>query len=220
MSESDEHGLGVTGVWAQADGASGGADGSGIGPGVRPEVGPQVGPGGGPGVIGERTRRDLHALAGQLLRGERADHTLQPTALLSEMWLRLLVQDGLEFETEAAFWAWASKTMRHILVDYARRRRAQKRGGGRRAGELPDVVGAVGIDLLELDDALKRLEREHPRSARVVEMRFFGGMTEVMIAQRLGVSDRTVRSDWSMARVWLHRELAGEGDAADGAQSW
>ena len=193
MAKSDEHGLAATGMWVRADAGSSGAGGVD-----------------GPGLIAEQTRRDLHALAGQLLRGERANHTLQPTALLSEMWLRLLVQDGLEFETEAAFWAWASKTMRHILVDYARRRRAQKRGGGRRAGELPDVVGAVGVDLLELDDALKRLEQEHPRSARVAEMRFFGGMTEVMIAQRLGVSDRTVRSDWRMARVWLHRALCGE----------
>lgn len=155
----------------------------------------------------ELARLDLQLLAEHVFRGEQPGHTLQPTALLGELWLRLLGNDRVAFESPAAFRAWAATAMRHILVDHARRKRTLKRGGGRSKQPLHDIESLRGFDLVELDDALELLTQKHPRSAQVIEMRFFGGMDTEMIADRLGVTARTVRADWSMARAWLHRTL-------------
>ena len=163
--------------------------------------------------LAEQTHAELRGLADQLFRRERVSHTLQPTALIGEMWVRLLRSGQAEFDSPAAFWAWAAAAMRHILVDHARRKRAAKRTPGPHPGSQTeqDPSGGVpllrGLDVLELHEALIRLEIVHSRSARVVEMRFFGGMTEALIADRLGVSDRTVRSDWAFARAWLYERL-------------
>ncbi len=155
---------------------------------------------------------DLAALARHLFAGERVDHTLQPTALVNELWLRLLADSTVQIRSRVEFLAWASRAMRHLLVDHARRKGAQKRGGGATHIPLADAPGRPGVDLLELDEALNLLEQRHARSARVVEMRFFGGMTDAEVAERLGVSDRTVRADWTLARAWLFRAL---GDGAE-----
>ncbi|MEQ8745784.1 ECF-type sigma factor [Pyruvatibacter sp.] len=153
-------------------------------------------------------RRQLHHIAEQHFRGERSGHTLQPTAIANEVWIRLLAQDELHFEHPAAFKAWASMAVRHILVDHARRKMAKKRGGDRTRVALTDQAAADDIDVLALNDALEALQDAHERSARVVEMRFFGGMTDAEIAAELGVSDRTVRNDWRFARGWLRDALA------------
>ena len=165
-------------------------------------------------MLVEQVRDELHALAQQAFRGQAADHTLQPTALLSELWVRLLESDRFTFSCPAAFRAWAAKAMRNILIDHARRKCAIKRGGGRKPHRLDAGRCLASVDLVELDDSLQKLNLAHPRSAQVVEMRFFGGMSDSMIAQRLGVSERTVRSDWAMARAWLFRELGVEHDGA------
>jgi RNA polymerase sigma factor (TIGR02999 family) len=166
-------------------------------------------------VSPEAAAEELHAIARQVFRGEAAGHTLQPTALLGELWVRLLRSETTVFESTAAFRAWAATAMRHILVDHARRRRAAKRGGEARFEPLGAVGVGGGLDIVQLSDAIDRLKDEHPRSARVVEMRFFGGMGDAMIAERLGVSTRTVRSDWRLARTWLYLEL-GEGPGRRG----
>lgn len=150
---------------------------------------------------------ELQRIARHLFGSERADHTLQPTALVNELWVRLIQQGGIEVRSEAEFRAWAATAMRNILVDHARRKHAQKRGGESRRTLLIDVPNGPGIDILELHEALTRLEIHHERSARVVEMRFFGGLTQAETAARLGVTERTVRADWTMARAWLHQVL-------------
>lgn len=150
---------------------------------------------------------ELGRIARHLFGSERADHTLQPTALVNELWLRVMRDGGVEVRSEVEFRAWAAKAMRNILVDHARAKRAQKRGGLASRVVLVDVPGRPGIDILGLHEALNRLETHHERSARVVEMRFFGGLTQAETAERLGVTERTVRADWKMARAWLHRLL-------------
>ncbi|MCA9311201.1 MAG: sigma-70 family RNA polymerase sigma factor [Phycisphaerales bacterium] len=155
----------------------------------------------------ESVRSDLRALARMLLSRERLAHTLQPTALLNELWLYYLKVDRVVFNSEAEVLAWASRVLRHLLVDHARRRHALKRGGRMARLSLDDAAGRTHPDLLELNEALIRLEQRHPRSAQVVEMRYFGGMTDTEIAERLGVTDRTVRADWAAARAWLFSQL-------------
>ncbi|MDX9911058.1 MAG: ECF-type sigma factor [Phycisphaerales bacterium] len=150
---------------------------------------------------------ELGRIARHLFGSERADHTLQPTALVNELWVRMIEHNGFEVRSEAEFRAWAARAMRNILVDHARRKRAMKRGGGDAHVVLIDIPGRPGIDVLDLHEALIRLESQHERSARVVEMRFFGGLTQAQTAERLGVTERTVRADWQLARAWLHQEL-------------
>jgi RNA polymerase sigma factor (TIGR02999 family) len=154
---------------------------------------------------------ELRGLAHRHLRGERADHTLCTTALVHEAYLKLAKLDRLEWQNRAQFCAEAARAMRRILVDYAVRRGAKKRGGDRDRVDLEDrfaITDAEAGQLLALHRALEDLETHHPRHARVVECRFFAGMTIPEIGEALDVSPATVKRDWQMARAWLNRELA------------
>jgi RNA polymerase sigma factor (TIGR02999 family) len=154
--------------------------------------------------------RELHRIASRELRGERAGHLLQTTALIHEAYARLIGAESLEIQNRSHFFAVASQQMRRILVDYARSRNAQRRGGGAVDIGLDGLqVGAEfrGIDLLMLDEALKELERIDARSALVVELRFFGGYTDQEVVEVLGVSLATVRRDWEFARSWLFNRM-------------
>jgi RNA polymerase sigma factor (TIGR02999 family) len=153
----------------------------------------------------------LRELARAWMGRERPGHTLQPTALVHEAYLRLADAGTLGVDDRTGFQALAAVTMRRVLVDHARRRGRAKRGGGWRrvglAGLSADADGET--DLLALDEALTRLGAEHERAARVVELRFFGGMGVEQAAAVLGVSARTIELDWQFARAWLLRELRG-----------
>jgi RNA polymerase sigma-70 factor (ECF subfamily) len=153
---------------------------------------------------------ELRRLAGNYLRRERADHTLEPTALVNEAYLLLVGQRSTRWQNRAQFIGVAANMMRRILVSYARAHNAAKRGGQHftvslgeadRFGERPDV------DLLAVHEALERLAAIDPQQARVVELKFFGGLTIEEAAEVLGVSHTTVETDWKMARAWLRREL-------------
>lgn len=153
---------------------------------------------------------ELHRTAHALMARERRDHTLQPTALVHEAYIRLVEAEGLAAGNRAHFLGIAARCMRHILVDHARAHRADKRGGDRqRVTMMEDMLsdGARELELLLLDDALAKLAALDPRGAQVAEMRLFGGMTVDEIAQTLDVSRRTVDGDWATARRWLAREL-------------
>jgi RNA polymerase sigma factor (TIGR02999 family) len=153
---------------------------------------------------------ELRAMARHQLAGERRNHTLQTTALVHETYLRLIDQTQVTRRGRAYFFAAAARAMRQVLVDHARRRRAKKRGGGQAPLSLEEdqiAVDAVAAELIDLDEALTRLAELNPRPARVVECRFFGGMTTQETAEALDVSLRTVKSDWALAKAWLHREL-------------
>ena len=159
-----------------------------------------------PHVYGE-----LQDLAHRQLRGERPDHTLNTTALVHEAYLKLVRQDGVDWQSRAHFLGVAAMAMRRILINYARTRRAEKRGGGAALATLHDgEVGRVARtdELLALDEALDRLGERSARAARVVEMWFFGGLTHAEIAEALGVSEPTVRRDWRAARAWLSHALS------------
>lgn len=159
-----------------------------------------------------RLYQELREMAHRQLLGERADHTLSTTALVHEAYLKLARLDRLEWQNRAHFCAEAARAMRRILVDYAVRRGAKKRGGDRVKVELEDsfaITEAEAGQLLALHGALEQLESHHPRHARVVECRFFAGMTIPEIGEALDISPATVKRDWQMARAWLNRELAG-----------
>jgi RNA polymerase sigma factor (TIGR02999 family) len=158
-----------------------------------------------------RVYGELRRMAGGYLRRERSDHTLQATALVHEAYLKLTGQTHIHWNGRAHFFAVAAQLMRRILVDHARQFRAAKRGAGAAKLELDAalMVGESQHNLIaDLDEALERLAKFAPRQAQVVEMRFFGGMTEDEIALRLEVSPRTVKRDWTLARAWLHGEMA------------
>jgi RNA polymerase sigma factor (TIGR02999 family) len=165
---------------------------------------------------------DLRALAAGYLRRERPDHTLQPTAVLHDAYLRLVEKTHPQWEGRVHFFAAAAQAMRRILVDHARERRAAKRGGAAERvsldGETPVAAPGKEIpflaDLLDLDLALERLAALDARKARGVELRYFGGLTESEAAQVLGVSPATVRLDLRLARAWLLAALAGGGPGA------
>ncbi len=149
-------------------------------------------------------------MAHKYLARERRDHTLQPTAVVHEAFLRLIEQRRVAWESRSHFFAVAAQAMRRILIDYARARAADKRGGGRTLIPLDAALGAEApraVDLIALDDALGRLEKLDRTKASVVEMRFFSGLTIDETAEALGTSPSTVKRDWSMARAWLYREL-------------
>jgi RNA polymerase sigma factor (TIGR02999 family) len=153
---------------------------------------------------------ELRRLAQSQLRAESAGHTLQATALVHEAYLRLVDQTRAQWQNRAQFMAVAARSMRRVLVDYARRYRASKRGGSWQRIEIEDVqlpLAQRADALIELDDALDRLAALSPRLARVIECRYFGGLTEEETAAALDVTDRTVRRDWIKARGWLAREL-------------
>ena len=153
---------------------------------------------------------ELRALAQALMNHERADHTLQATALVHEAYLRLVGQSRMEWKNRAHFIALASQALRRILVDHARARAAHKRGGGvTRIALDEDIVEsyAAEVDLVAVDNALNRLADRSETQARIVELRFFGGLTTAEIAQVVGTSKRTVERDWRFARAWLYRAL-------------
>lgn len=155
----------------------------------------------------------LHALAQSFFRSERADHTLQPTALVHEAYLRLARQDAARWRDAGHFRALAAVAMRRVLVDHARRAVAQKRGEGLRRVTLSDVdmpARDTGIDVLALHEALEELADLNERQSRVVELRCFGGLTLDQAAAQLNVSRSTAAADWSMARAWLNSRLAGD----------
>jgi RNA polymerase sigma factor (TIGR02999 family) len=154
--------------------------------------------------------KELRRLAHYHLQSERPDHTLQSTALVHEAYLRLLGGQPAELQDRAHFIAVASRLMRQILVDYARQRRASKRDGGCRiALEYLDALPVSGdAELLALDGALEELARIDERQGKIVEMKFFGGLSAPEISQVLGISRATVDRDWATARVWLHRQIS------------
>jgi RNA polymerase sigma factor (TIGR02999 family) len=152
----------------------------------------------------------LRELAARYMAGERQDHTLQPTALVHEAFVRLIDQSGIDWKSRAHFFAIAAEVMRHVLVDHARRRNAVKRGASVQRvtlNESADVAGRDEIDVLALDEALEELNRLNERQRKVIDLRFFGGMTVEEAAHVLEVSPQTVRLDWRMARAWLHQRL-------------
>lgn len=152
---------------------------------------------------------ELRSLAGSLMRRERVDHTLQPTILVHEAWLKLADQGGVDWQGRAHFFGFAARVMRQVLVDHARKHDAARRGGGWARVSLSNVEPAAEdeFELLAVHDALERFAALDPRAARVVEMRVFGGLTVEEAAAVLGVSPRTVDGDWAVARRWLRREL-------------
>jgi len=155
---------------------------------------------------------ELRAIAAEQLRHERAGHTLQPTALAHEAYLRLVDQSRVDWKNRAHFLGVAAEMVRRVLVDHARARAAAKRGGGAERATLTDVEGethGAALDLIEVDTALAELRQLDERQARVVELRFFGGMSVKEITHLLGVSERTVLGDWAVARTWLRRRLEG-----------
>ncbi len=155
---------------------------------------------------------ELRRIAARYLHRERDDHTLQPTALVNEAYLRLVDQRQQDWRNRAHFFAVAAQAMRRILIDHARSRGKAKRGGGAYKVPLDDVLALAEErpeEMIALDDALRALAAVDPRKSRVVELRFFGGLSVEETAEALGVSEMTVMRDWSMARAWLHREMSG-----------
>lgn len=153
---------------------------------------------------------ELHHMARRYLRSERRGHTLQPTELLHEAYLRLADQSRVAWQNRAHFYGVASTLIRNILVDHARTHRANKRGGSAYRLSLDsaiDVAGCQDVDLLALDDALVKLNRYQAELCRIVELRFFGGLTIEETAQVLNVSDSTVKRQWILAKTWIFREL-------------
>jgi RNA polymerase sigma factor (TIGR02999 family) len=161
----------------------------------------------------EIVQDDLKALARKLFVSERTDHTLQPTALVNEAYLRLRDCSALSWQDRAHFYAIAARAMRHVLIDHARARLASKRGGGQARVSLHESMDGGAdwdADVLALDEALNRLAELDERKARVVELRFLGGLSVEEVAHLLEVSKSTVEADWRYARAWLSRELSAE----------
>jgi len=158
---------------------------------------------------------ELRRLAASLMRGERADHTLQATALVHEAYSRLVDATRIDWQSRAHFFGVAARAMRQILVDHARKRARVKRGGGWQRITLDDQLGLSTppqVDIIELDEALLRLGEMDDRMARVVELRIFAGMDVREVAQFLGISRSTVHEDWRVANMWLSHQIA-KGDA-------
>lgn len=156
---------------------------------------------------------ELKRIAARQLRGERPGHTLCTTALVHEAWLELSHLDRIRWKNRSHYLALAAQAMRRVLIDHAVARRAHKRGGGRQPEPLGDdplvMVQGRAAELIDLDHALERLATQDERQVRVVECRFFGGMSIEETAEALGISPATVKREWTLARAWLNRELAG-----------
>ena len=155
--------------------------------------------------------RELRRLAAHYMRGEKPGQTIQATELVHEAYLRLVGQERIEWQGRSHFLAMAATSMRRILVDRARRKMAERHGGGGEKIQLEEGLvfsPEKSKDMIALDDALNRLEAVSPRQGRVVELRFFGGLEMEDIAKLEGISLRTVKQDWSLARAWLHHEIA------------
>jgi RNA polymerase sigma factor (TIGR02999 family) len=157
--------------------------------------------------------RELRRIAGRIMTAERPNHTLQATALVNEAYVRLVDTQQVSWQDRAHFFALCARAMRQILIDHARARASEKRGGGEILLELDEAVASApspAANLLELDDALNRLAAIDPRKSQVVEMRFFGGLSLEETAEALKVSTKTVQRDWDLARGWLYRELSAK----------
>ena len=154
---------------------------------------------------------ELHRLAEIHLRNERQGHTLQPSAIVNETYLKIVDRPAANWQNRVHFFAVASRAMRQILVDHARRKAAQKRGGGQELSRIETEVMTLPkeVDVIAVDDALKKLAALDPEQAQVVEMRFFGGLTVDEAAAALHISKASVHRKWVVARAWLHRELVG-----------
>lgn len=157
--------------------------------------------------------RELRRLAGHLLRQERAGHTLQPTALVHEAYLGLVRQDAANWQNRAHFLAISAQLMRRVLLQYARRRRAAKRLAPGPASADAVSVRHLSEEILAVDEAITRLAGLDPQRARIVELRYFGGLSVEETAEALGVSQRTINRDWALAKSWLKAELGGSGAA-------
>ena len=153
---------------------------------------------------------ELHKMARGYMRRERSDHTLQPTALINEAYLKLVNQADSNWQNRAHFFSVAAGVMREILIDHARHRGAKKRGSGNKGLPLDEALlqpRARDQDLLKLDEALRKFEKIDPEKSRIIELRFFGGLTNDETAEVLGVSNATIKRQWRTARAWLLREL-------------
>src|SRR5262245_5094020 len=160
---------------------------------------------------------DLRRLAAWQLQTERSEHTLQPTALVHEAYLKLAAQNPVDWQNKAHFFALAAQVMRHILVDHARSKQRDKRGGGQVSVALEaalDLSHSSEPGLVELDEALNTLARQDARKCRIVELRYFGGLSIEETAGLLGVSPATVRREWTLAKAWLRLELGKGGGAS------
>jgi RNA polymerase sigma-70 factor (ECF subfamily) len=163
---------------------------------------------------------ELRRLARAYLQRERADHTLQPTALVNEAYFRLVDQSSVSWQNRQHFFGIAAQIMRRILVDHAREHAAEKRGGLRQKVSLDEAnvpTGGRAAELVALDEALSKLTEIFPRKGKVVELRFFGGLSVEETAGVLGISDKTVMREWQSAKLWLYRELDREDAAGEGA---
>lgn len=157
--------------------------------------------------------KELHAIAKNQMLRERPDHTLQATVLVHEAFLQLVGNSQIDWQNRAHFFALASRAMRRVLIDYARSARAEKRPGAHQQVELVSGLAVFedrSIDLLALDEALQRLATWDPRQSQIVEMRFFAGLSFEEIAEVIGISERTAKRDWVVARAWLRAELTQE----------
>jgi RNA polymerase sigma-70 factor, ECF subfamily len=161
---------------------------------------------------------ELRRLADSYMRHERSDHTLQATALVHEAYLKLIEQRSVHWQSRAHFFGIAAQVMRRILLDHARGHLREKRGGGERTLPIEEALVFApeqSLDLVKLDQALERLTKLDPRQGKIVELRFFGGLTVEQTAESLGISPKTVKRDWSLAKAWLHGELrASHGNIA------
>lgn len=160
----------------------------------------------------------LRGLAADQLRSERPGHTLQPTALVHEAWIRLVDQTRVEWQGRTHFHAVAAQAMRRILIDHARAKKREKRGGGWRRVTLDDAYALTrdrNIDVIALHDALEKMHGIAERAATIVELRIFGGLSNEDVARMLDVSERTVERDWKWAQAWLRRELLEAEEAED-----
>jgi len=157
---------------------------------------------------------ELHRVAGRAMRGEDAGHTLQPTALVNEVYLRLVDQKRADWQNRKQFFGVAAQIMRRVLVDHARAHRSEKRGGGVSPVTLDDShdlsPASDTMDILALHEALDKLAELDPEQVRVVELRYFTGLSIEETAQALGVSPATVKREWAVARAWLRRELTAD----------
>jgi RNA polymerase sigma-70 factor, ECF subfamily len=156
--------------------------------------------------------QELRELAASYMRHERSDHTLQPTALVHEAYLKLVQQRSVDWQSRAHFFGVAAQVMRRILVDHARGHLRGKRGAGQRSVPIDEALAfspEQSEDLVKLDRSLERLSKIDPRQGKIVELRFFGGLTVEQTADLLGISPKTVKRDWSMAKAWLHGDLKG-----------
>lgn len=156
---------------------------------------------------------ELRGLAAARMRSQANSHTLQPTALVHEAWLRLVKDEERSWQNRAHFFHAAAEAMRHILIEHARRKSALKHGGGQQRVDIADLecaVPALDERILLIDEALEKLAREHPERAKIVVMKFFGGMTNEEVAEALGIGTRSVHRHWVFAKLWLFDKLRGK----------